>query len=118
MTSYNMMAEVDILDVENNNCTAYEVEQLLNIFEALVQREPSLPTVKNRYLLEKIPNAKKLGIAEFGLTIERKTVNKNNRIFDDTEDFNYYTGSFVVPNTAKNLQVQAIVIDNMTQQLI
>jgi len=100
MSNYNIFAKVDIIDVENNNCTDHEVEQMLDLFQGIVRRAASLPTAKNRYSLDQLLE---LDISKFALTIERELVNETNRIFDDTESFDYYIGTFTNKGGDKSL---------------
>ena len=114
--SYNMFAKVDIIDVENNNCTDHEVEQMLDLFQGMAKRAASLPTTKNRYSLEPLLQ---LDISKFVVTIEREATNETNRIFDDTEEnFDCYIGTFTNKDGDKTLRVMAILLDNITGQVM
>jgi hypothetical protein len=114
MDNYYIFADVNIMNVENKNCTEVEVEQLLDLFEPLVRRTASSPSSVIHYKLDQLRNTK-TDIADFKLIIERKPIDETNKIFDDTESFDYYIATFNNKALTKKLSVEAVVINNMTQ---
>lgn len=63
-----------IEDIENQKCTDLELEQLIDIFQYSVKHMATTLARKSWFELKDYYDAKKRGIANFTLEIEKKTI--------------------------------------------
>ncbi|WP_412057393.1 hypothetical protein [Bartonella sp. DGB2] len=94
-------AIAEIIDVQNENCTALEKENLLDIFEYTMKSMACTLASKSWYALEDYGTAKQRGIDQFTLMMERK----------DSLDGDDYFWVGVFENGDKRLEVMGILVD-------
>jgi len=113
---YDNNIGINVFDVEHNNCTKYEIDKLIDIFELLVKKAIKLPSERHLYLLDDITRSR--GLPRLALSIERSLTDKTNRLFDDTKNFDTYIGTFTNEYGDQTLTVMATVFNKTTDRSI
>lgn len=114
-TRFRLCSQVEITDNPiNNGCTKKEVLGLEYYFEYCAKRLTLSSARAATFDLAEYRTSKERSVDQFILTIERQRIDETNRICDDTEDFDIYTGTFThkTNGTSVTMEGQAPLLKN------